>query len=185
MMFNKAISILPFVAVVMSQTVDVSFYNGTGCSSVGVTCVGLTPGSCCCEVGSPASWQSISTDNWSGVSPNTFVHAMAGISEDSEECTIDVGTLTSGSCFDSGSPTGITSSRFFNGEGEALKERDDTSGCQRHPIDIYFYSPGDGFQYIVNATNPAHSAAINSAKSSQDAEQYIVTNFDKKVSILA
>ncbi|PSR72428.1 hypothetical protein PHLCEN_2v11700 [Hermanssonia centrifuga] len=110
---------------------------------------------------------------------------MAGISEDSEECTIGVGTLTSGSYVNSGSPTGITSSKFFNGEGEALKERDNTSGCQCHPIDIYFYSPGDGFQYIVNATNPAHSAAINSAKSSQDAEQYIVTNFNKKVSILA
>ncbi|THG99283.1 hypothetical protein EW026_g3021 [Hermanssonia centrifuga] len=166
-MFHKVLSLLPFVVVVMSQTVDVSFFNGAGCSSFAV------------------AWQALSTDNWDGVAPNTFVHAMAGPNETFEECSIDLGTLSSGVCFDTGSPTGITSSQFFNGGGETLEKRDDASGCTPHPIDIYYYSPGDGFQYIIYANNSAHSSAIHSAKSNQVAEQYIVANFDKKVPISA
>ncbi len=184
-MFHKVLSLLPFVVVVMSQTVDVSFFNGAGCSSFAGACLGLVSESCCCDAGNPVAWQALSTDNWDGVAPNTFVHAMAGPNETFEECSIDLGTLSSGVCFDTGSPTGITSSQFFNGGGETLEKRDDASGCTPHPIDIYYYSPGDGFQYIINANNSAHSAAIHSAKSNQAAEQYIVANFDKKVPISA
>ncbi|PSR99060.1 hypothetical protein PHLCEN_2v4217 [Hermanssonia centrifuga] len=176
-MFNKALLLLPFAVGVMSVTLDVSFFSGASCTGVGMGCTDIESDACCADYNTSAAWQSLSTSSWEGIASNTYVHAMAG-----KTCSVNVGTVSSaGACFDSGSATGITSAIFYNGAGTALKKRDDDAECTPHPADFYFYSPGDGFKYIVDATNPVHSTNINSATSSEEVEQYILANFEKKV----
>ncbi|TFK33913.1 hypothetical protein BDQ12DRAFT_765507 [Crucibulum laeve] len=184
MMFEVLFLITIFITGILGQTVDVQFYDEEGCDNVGASCNALPADDCC---GSPNFlWTSISTDNWQNVAAGTEVRAHSP--QNGNICAILLVTIEEGECLINEVPDTISAAAFFNGSHR--KRRRGVAGatekCDKvHPIDEYFYQPGDGFRYIVDAKNATHAAAFNAVTSSSERAQYISANFDKKVVVKA
>ncbi|KAF8879202.1 hypothetical protein CPB84DRAFT_316258 [Gymnopilus junonius] len=172
-----------FIAGISAHTtVDVLFYNAENCTtSVGAICTALKPDLCC---GSPSYlWSSILAENFQDAASGTQVRVYRP--NGGNICGILIFDVQQGQCLVTGQTGVISAAAFENGtkrrrRGAAAAE----GGCTDvQPIDAYFYQPGDGFRYIIDAKNSTHAAAFDAATDSDERAEYIAANFDKKVAV--
>ncbi|PPQ65634.1 hypothetical protein CVT26_000576 [Gymnopilus dilepis] len=189
MMFKQLVFVALAISGTVAQTVDVQFYSEDSCDNVGASCNNLPSNDCCGS--NDFLWTSISTDNWQNVAAGTEVRVHAP--QNNNFCAIFLANIEEGECLISETPDIISGAAFING---STRKRRGTAAAtaaaaaagnctSTRPFDEYFYQPGDGFRYIIDAKDTTHSAAFSAATTTTAKAKYIMDNFDKKVAVKA
>ena len=191
MMFKHLVIIALTIVGIVAQTVNVQFYAEEGCDDdkIGAECEDLPTNECCGS--DELLWTSISTTNWQNVAEGTEVR-VEGI-QDGDFCAVFLANIEEGECLIVEIPDVISGTDFFDGMTRRRRGTPDASAAasvaknctNRRGFDAYFYQPGDGFKYSIDATDATHITAFGAANSSEAKAQYIMANFDKKVAVKA